>query len=232
MNMHSITDPRQGSLQVRRHGIQEDGLLGARLRSQGHRGEAALIPGSTCAPTGRRGRRRGVDGRRRPGCAAAPSSFDRRRRPVRVSADNENPSEVAFEALARTTKAWRDRVILPMARWVPTCSSARGARHAPGRAPTSTSAPRPPRRPSRSCANGPSAANRSTPGQERSRHDGGAKEAGAAHHRRGRDRRARPVRSASSLRVLRRPAPEPVLAGLPRATRSRCRRAGRPAIRN
>lgn len=37
--------------------------------------------------------------------------------PVRVSADNENPSEVAFEALARTTKAWRDRVILPMTRW-------------------------------------------------------------------------------------------------------------------
>ncbi|KYG04072.1 hypothetical protein BE21_48650 [Sorangium cellulosum] len=37
--------------------------------------------------------------------------------PVRVSADNENPSEVAFEALARTTKAWRDRVILPLTRW-------------------------------------------------------------------------------------------------------------------
>ncbi|WP_438030561.1 hypothetical protein [Sorangium sp. So ce233] len=37
--------------------------------------------------------------------------------PLRVSADNENPSEVAFEALARTTKAWRDRVILPLTRW-------------------------------------------------------------------------------------------------------------------
>ncbi|AUX23168.1 hypothetical protein SOCEGT47_036870 [Sorangium cellulosum] len=37
--------------------------------------------------------------------------------PVRVSADNENPTEVAFDALARTTKAWRDRVILPMTRW-------------------------------------------------------------------------------------------------------------------
>ncbi|WP_437616762.1 hypothetical protein WMF20_22790 [Sorangium sp. So ce834] len=37
--------------------------------------------------------------------------------PLRVSADNESPSEVAFEALARTTKAWRDRVILPMTRW-------------------------------------------------------------------------------------------------------------------
>ncbi|WP_437641534.1 hypothetical protein [Sorangium sp. So ce854] len=37
--------------------------------------------------------------------------------PLRVSADNENPSEIAFEALARTTKAWRDRVILPLTRW-------------------------------------------------------------------------------------------------------------------
>ncbi|WP_234023934.1 hypothetical protein [Sorangium cellulosum] len=37
--------------------------------------------------------------------------------PIRVSADNENPSEIAFEALGRTTKAWRDRVILPMTRW-------------------------------------------------------------------------------------------------------------------
>ena len=34
-----------------------------------------------------------------------------------VSADYENPSEIAFDQLARTLKAWRDRVILPMTRW-------------------------------------------------------------------------------------------------------------------
>lgn len=37
--------------------------------------------------------------------------------PLKLSADNENPSEIAFDALARTTKAWRERVILPMTRW-------------------------------------------------------------------------------------------------------------------
>ncbi|MRG90510.1 hypothetical protein [Polyangium spumosum] len=34
-----------------------------------------------------------------------------------VSADYENPSEISFEQLGRTLKAWRDRVILPMTRW-------------------------------------------------------------------------------------------------------------------
>ncbi len=85
--------------------------------------------------------------------------------PVRVSADNENPSEVAFETLARTTKAWRDRVILPADALGRRARRARSARHArSGRAPTSTSAPRPPCRPSRSCASGPSAASRSASG--------------------------------------------------------------------
>jgi hypothetical protein len=34
-----------------------------------------------------------------------------------VSADYENPTEISFEQLGRTLKAWRDRVILPMTRW-------------------------------------------------------------------------------------------------------------------
>lgn len=38
-------------------------------------------------------------------------------RPLQAAADNENPSEIAFDALGRTTKAWRERVILPMTRW-------------------------------------------------------------------------------------------------------------------
>ncbi|MBK9263401.1 MAG: hypothetical protein IPM54_26805 [Polyangiaceae bacterium] len=37
--------------------------------------------------------------------------------PPVVSADYENPSEIHFEQLAKTLKAWRDRVILPMTRW-------------------------------------------------------------------------------------------------------------------
>jgi hypothetical protein len=54
--------------------------------------------------------------------------------PPKVSADNENPSEVAFEALARTAKAWRDRVILPITRWgdVLVGHAARAMRTQPG----------------------------------------------------------------------------------------------------
>ena len=37
--------------------------------------------------------------------------------PPVVSADYENPTEIHFDQLARTLKAWRDRVILPMTRW-------------------------------------------------------------------------------------------------------------------
>lgn len=36
---------------------------------------------------------------------------------VLVSADYESPSEIAFEHLGRTVKAWRDRVIMPLTRW-------------------------------------------------------------------------------------------------------------------
>ncbi len=37
--------------------------------------------------------------------------------PVTLPSDNETPTEIAFENLARTVKAWRDRVILPITRW-------------------------------------------------------------------------------------------------------------------
>jgi hypothetical protein len=37
--------------------------------------------------------------------------------PVALAADNENPSEISFEHLGRTVKAWRDRVILPITKW-------------------------------------------------------------------------------------------------------------------
>ncbi len=37
--------------------------------------------------------------------------------PPVVSADYENPSEIHFDQLGKTLKAWRDRVILPMTRW-------------------------------------------------------------------------------------------------------------------
>ena len=37
--------------------------------------------------------------------------------PVVLSADYESPSEIAFDNLARTVKAWRDRVIMPLTRW-------------------------------------------------------------------------------------------------------------------
>ena len=50
--------PRQGALQVRRDGIQEDGLLGARLRAEGHRRHRA-VPGHAA---GRRRSDRGVRG--------------------------------------------------------------------------------------------------------------------------------------------------------------------------
>lgn len=55
-------------------------------------------------------------------------------RPVEVAADNENPSEISFEALGRTTKAWRERVIQPMTRWgdVLVGHAARAARVRPG----------------------------------------------------------------------------------------------------
>ncbi len=55
-------------------------------------------------------------------------------RPPDVSADNENPSEIAFDALGRTTKAWRDRVILPITRWgdVVVGHAARAMRIRPG----------------------------------------------------------------------------------------------------
>ena len=55
-------------------------------------------------------------------------------RPPEVSADYENPSEIAFDALGRTTKAWRDRVILPITRWgdVLVGHAARAMRSRPG----------------------------------------------------------------------------------------------------
>ena len=55
-------------------------------------------------------------------------------RPPEVSADNETPSEIGFDALARTTKAWRDRVILPITRWgdVVVGHAARAMRIRPG----------------------------------------------------------------------------------------------------
>jgi len=37
--------------------------------------------------------------------------------PPVVSADYESPTEISFDQLARTLKAWRDRVILPMTKW-------------------------------------------------------------------------------------------------------------------
>jgi hypothetical protein len=37
--------------------------------------------------------------------------------PVTLPSDNETPTELGFENLARTVKAWRDRVILPITRW-------------------------------------------------------------------------------------------------------------------
>jgi hypothetical protein len=37
--------------------------------------------------------------------------------PIVISADYESPSEIAFDNLGRTVKAWRDRVIMPLTRW-------------------------------------------------------------------------------------------------------------------
>ena len=37
--------------------------------------------------------------------------------PVQVAADYETPTEIAFDHLGRTVKAWRDRVIMPLTRW-------------------------------------------------------------------------------------------------------------------
>ena len=55
-------------------------------------------------------------------------------RPIELAADNENPSEITFESLGRVTKAWRERVILPMTRWgdVLVGHAARAARSRPG----------------------------------------------------------------------------------------------------
>jgi hypothetical protein len=37
--------------------------------------------------------------------------------PVVLSRDYETPTEIAFDNLSRTVKAWRDRVIMPLTRW-------------------------------------------------------------------------------------------------------------------
>jgi hypothetical protein len=54
--------------------------------------------------------------------------------PVAQPSDHETPSEVAFENLARTLKAWRDRVILPVTQWedVVVGRAARAMRQRPG----------------------------------------------------------------------------------------------------
>ncbi|APR78034.1 Hypothetical protein A7982_03381 [Minicystis rosea] len=54
--------------------------------------------------------------------------------PVVVSADYESPSEISFDNLGRTVKAWRDRVIMPLTRWgdVLVGQAARHARQQPG----------------------------------------------------------------------------------------------------
>ena len=54
--------------------------------------------------------------------------------PVVVSADYESPSEITFDNLGRTVKAWRDRVIMPLTRWgdVLVGGAAKQARLAPG----------------------------------------------------------------------------------------------------
>lgn len=54
--------------------------------------------------------------------------------PVVQSADYESPSEISFENLGRTVKAWRDRVIMPLTKWgdVMVGQAARAARLAPG----------------------------------------------------------------------------------------------------
>jgi hypothetical protein len=54
--------------------------------------------------------------------------------PVAHPSDHETPSEVGFENLARTLKAWRDRVILPLTQWedVVVGRAARAMRQRPG----------------------------------------------------------------------------------------------------
>src|SRR5512132_2436708 len=37
--------------------------------------------------------------------------------PVTLPSDNETPTEIGFDNLGRTVKAWRDRVILPITKW-------------------------------------------------------------------------------------------------------------------
>lgn len=53
---------------------------------------------------------------------------------VQISADYESASEIAFDNLGRTVKAWRDRVIMPLTRWgdVLVGQAARAARLKPG----------------------------------------------------------------------------------------------------
>jgi hypothetical protein len=54
--------------------------------------------------------------------------------PVAQSSDYESPTEIVFDNLGRTVKAWRDRVIMPMTRWgdVLVGQSAKLRRSAPG----------------------------------------------------------------------------------------------------
>ena len=54
--------------------------------------------------------------------------------PVSQPSDYESPSEIAFESLARTFKAWRDRVVMPLTRWgdVYVGHAARAYRSRPG----------------------------------------------------------------------------------------------------
>lgn len=54
--------------------------------------------------------------------------------PVTAPSDYETPSEIGFEHLGRTVKAWRDRVIMPLTRWgdVVVGHAARAMRQRPG----------------------------------------------------------------------------------------------------
>jgi hypothetical protein len=54
--------------------------------------------------------------------------------PVGQPSDYESPTEIAFDNLSRTVKAWRDRVIMPLTRWgdVVVGQTARAHRTAPG----------------------------------------------------------------------------------------------------
>jgi hypothetical protein len=62
--------------------------------------------------------------------------------PVTAASDYETPSEITFDNLSRTVKAWRDRVIMPLTRWgdVLVGHAARAARTQPGADVLTTSA--------------------------------------------------------------------------------------------